>query len=237
VLALPSVACVLGAAEIGAVDGESDAGESESSEGDALDDGESTDAEDALDDSTGDPDDRGRDGGSVSQLHSAIVDCDVDGGYEVDVVRAPWTAERLWVAGVYQTRDDHSYGYHPVGDGTVLWGIPGDNVLVLSSYEPTRWIVELVEGGALSRILVFGYHGQLVDAPSSVPVEVYAYEDGTGEVACGYWLSPGFVSGSDCDADELVALAEAWTDRRLTGFDGCYDARQLRYLEGPIPVP
>jgi hypothetical protein len=43
--------------------------------------------------------------------NSVITDCDVEAGYEVSSWRATSVgATKLWVGGVYQTRDDHSGG-------------------------------------------------------------------------------------------------------------------------------
>src|SRR5262245_22549369 len=47
-------------------------------------------------------------------------------------------AAEVHVVGVYETRSDHSFGDHPVGEGSVTIERPGTHVLVLSAYEPTK---------------------------------------------------------------------------------------------------
>ena len=164
----------------------------------------------------------------------AVVDCDTPAGYEVSSTRTGAEGTpRLWVGGVYQTRDDHSGGYHPVGDGHVQWDIAGDNVLVLSSYEPTDWVVELGPGASLSKVIVVGYHAQTIQAPAGVETEALSYETGGG-YACGYSL-PG--NGGGCEGEELVAFAEAHTGLTLAAFDGCYDATQFHYAADCSDVP
>ncbi len=156
-----------------------------------------------------------------------IVDCDTPSGYAVSSWRNAEDQESaLWVMGVYQTRSDHSGNNHPMGAGSVSWSRPGDNVLVLSAYEPTTWDVEIAEGGELTSIIAIGYHAQIVNAPEGVEVEVYSYDTGSCNVECGYSLPGG---GGGCEGEDLVGLAEALSGRSLTGFDGCYDATTFSY--------
>jgi len=156
-----------------------------------------------------------------------ITDCDLPSGYDVDSWRAiSEGATRLWVGGVYQTRSDHSGGYHPTGEGTVTWSTPGSNVLVLSSYEPTHWTIDVLPGGQLDRIVTLGYHVQTVDAPPGVLVETYDYESGDCLYECGFAL-PG--DGGGCEGEDLVAAAQHVTGLDLYAFDGCYDATTFVY--------
>jgi hypothetical protein len=113
-----------------------------------------------------------------------------------------------------------------VGEGFVSWSMPGSNVLVVSSYEPTHWTLELAPGGELERIVAIGYHVQTVDAPEGVIVETYALEAGDCLWSCGYSL-PG--QGGGCEGVELVAAAEHVTGLDLYAFDGCYDATTFTY--------
>ncbi len=158
---------------------------------------------------------------------NVITDCDVGGGYGVSSWRASEPQEaQLWVSGVYQTRSDHSFNNHPMGDGAVSWSRPGDNVLVLGAYEPTTWDVEVVEGGELYKVIAIGYHTQIVNAPDGVEVLTFSHADGDCYFECGYAL-PG--EGGGCEGEDLVGLAEHLTGRTLTGFDGCYDATNFAY--------
>lgn len=151
----------------------------------------------------------------------AIQDCDYGGGYSNNVVRNGLVdGPQLWIAGVYQTHSDHSMGHHPSGEGFVSFGLPGDNVLVLSSYEPVHWTVDLAEGGELGKIVVNGYYLQTVDAPVGIPVEIFGYESEAPPYHFGYELP---------EDQAFVNWAQGQTGRDMTGFDGCYDATTFVY--------
>jgi hypothetical protein len=159
--------------------------------------------------------------------NGVIVDCSVDQGYSVSSWRAAAPGEeQLWVAGVYETRGDHGFDYHPMGAGTVTWSQPGDNVLVLGAYEPTTWTVTVEAGASLSRIIAIGYHEQIVDAPEGVEIEVHTIDGGMCEFACGYAL-PG--DGGGCDGEVLIGVAEHLSGRTMTAFDGCYQATEFAF--------
>lgn len=160
--------------------------------------------------------------GIEGSVPAAIVDCGSGGGgYEANLVRNGLVdGPQLWVAGVYETHGNHSAGNHPPGEAFVTFGLPGDNVLVLSSYEPVDWTVDLAEGGQLSRVIVNGYHEQTVNAPSGVPVEVF------GLVAQAPPYHFGWVLPED---QEYVDWAQSHTGRNMNGFDGCYQATTFVY--------
>lgn len=75
----------------------------------------------------------------------------------------------------------------------MTWSTPGSNVLVLSSYEPTHWTIDVLPGGQLDRIVTLGYHVQTVDAPPGVLVETYDYESGRSRPGRRY---PSYASTS-----------------------------------------
>ncbi len=159
-------------------------------------------------------------------IPGAVLDCDFPSGYEVTAVRTGEEGPpRLWITGVYQTHGDHSFGKHPAGEGHVQFDLAGDNVLVVSSYEPAEWTIELGPDAQLSRVIAIGYHEQTVVAPEGVIVETFSHDSGD-EPKCGYSLL-GY--GGGCEGEDLVAWAEAHTGLTMTGFDGCYDASQFRY--------
>lgn len=159
---------------------------------------------------------------------AVITDCDVEAGYEVSSWRAvDPSSPRLWVGGVYETRDDHDLDHHPRGSGTVTWAIPGDNVLVLGAYEPVDWTITVGPGGALTRVIATGYYVPTVTAPEGVAVEIHAHEAGTSW-ACGHALPGG---GGGCEGEEIVAFAMQATDLPLHAFDGCYHASAFEYLQ------
>lgn len=155
---------------------------------------------------------------------SAIQDCAYGG--------STWRAEQrgeptLYLAGLYETRSDHAYGYHPEGEARVEISLPGSNVLALSAYEPTHWIVDVAPGAALEKVVAIGYHAQRVTAPPGVTVEVHDHESMNSPLAaCGHSLP---YDDGGCDTDELIANVEEITGLPLAGFDGCYRATRLVY--------
>ncbi len=138
----------------------------------------------------------------------------------------PVEDERLWIAGIYQSRSDHSGNYHPQGSVDVDWSLAGSNTLVLSSYEPTEWTVSLTGDGALDRVILTGYHAQAINAPEGVDVEVHTYEQGGTFMACGFSV-PG--DGGGCEGVELVRFAQNRTGLPVSGFDGCYESTSFSF--------
>ena len=72
---------------------------------------------------------------------------------------APQSPE-IHVIGVYETRSDHSGGFHPVGFASVeVTGTASVPVsLVLSSYEPTVWELSGAGLSFVETVIVNGYH-------------------------------------------------------------------------------
>lgn len=119
------------------------------------------------------------------------------------------------VLGVYETRSDHSGGYHPTGEARVRIERPGKHVLVLSAYEPTDWKVTLAAGAKIEAVSLVGYHPQTVDL-SGVPV--------TQGQGCGYSYP---YNGQGCDTGALLATAKAHVGGAdITSFHGCYHASE-----------
>ena len=133
--------------------------------------------------------------------------------------------------GIYESRNDHAFGYHPVGNATIYVGDQdGKNtILVLSSYEPTIW--NLVGPGVddLTQVLLYGYHDQDVtgEADSTV-VKEYTYE-GTNNYQGQTYRYPG--DGRVVGHLEFMGLT-------VSSFAGSYRATQftISALE-PNPVP
>jgi hypothetical protein len=132
-------------------------------------------------------------------------------------------ADEVQVIGVYETRSDHSYKYHPVGNARVRLDRPGRQTLVLSSYEPTDWTVEVGAGVDLAAVYATGYQAQRVKLPagSSAKVVTTSYETGQDEdyVACGVQL-PSDRRG--CPTEQLLQWAADKAGRRVTSFRSCY---------------
>ncbi|MEM6994937.1 MAG: hypothetical protein AAF721_30775 [Myxococcota bacterium] len=192
-----------------------------SDDGESGDDGTLPSSWDPPPDCTGDAED-GR-----HCLPAAVTDCATEVGYVVSSWRDPVPeVERLWVAGVYETRPDAGVGDGPSGEATVRWALDGPNVLVVSAYEPTHWTVALSGAGELTRIIATGVYRQSVDAPPGVAVEIHSAEAGTADFACGYAV-PG--EGGGCEGEALAAFAQRAAGRSISGFDGCYSASDFYF--------
>ena len=128
-------------------------------------------------------------------------------------------AAEVHVIGVYETRDDHDFNAHPIGDGHLRIERAGHHRLVLSAYEPTRWHLDLAPGAIVDAVHLVGYHAQTL-AQSGIPITYDTYEQG-GESACGYsWP----YDGEGCDTNQLLSLARARAGSDITTFNGCYHA-------------
>ncbi|MCU0681786.1 MAG: hypothetical protein MUF34_05940 [Polyangiaceae bacterium] len=161
------------------------------------------------------------DGGGVT-----INDCAYgDAAY---VAPKPSGGVDLVVLGVYETRSDHSGGYHPTGAGSVRDHRATPHVLVLSSYEPTHWTIETDEASGLFEVILNGYHEQTVSVSDRVKV---TNQSGVENYlsACGIgWPN----DDGGCDTPALVSGAEALTGLTLSSFNGCYRATSFEVRDG-----
>ena len=131
-------------------------------------------------------------------------------------------ATALHIVSVYETRSDHSFGYHPTGSAFVDFALPGANVLVLSSYEPTHWTISMARGASLEKIITIGYHQQtvtLLGSSTNVPVQPSKSRE------CGYSLP---YRGGGCDTNILISAIQEETGLPLASFDGCYRATRFK---------
>lgn len=173
---------------------------------------------------------------------STTSSCNSDGGgYQLEEwsVKAPPSGDcpgdpsgaEVQVVGVYETRSDHGGGSHPVGVGRVKVERPGDQILVVSSYEPTEWQIEVAPGVNLVAVYAAGYHRQSVKLPegSNAKVKAVSAEAGETSVACGYRL-PSEPRG--CQTEQLLQWAEDETGIAPTSFRGCYRATRWTIGKG-----
>lgn len=147
------------------------------------------------------------------------------------------TSPELLIIGVYETRSDHSFGYHPQGAANVNILNQGSSplTLVLSSYEPTLWNLNIETGVNINEIILNGYHDQDVTGASGITITERSYY-GTGSYfsSCAYaWPS----STGGCDTQGLVSGVEAYTGLTLTSFAGTYQATDFTITTSPVPVP
>lgn len=165
-----------------------------------------------------------------------INDPATSSGYSVSSYNNPSpTIPQLLVIGVYETRSDHSYNYHPQGTASVNILNQGTAplTLVLSSYEPTLWNLNVAAGVSINEVILNGYHSQQVSGASGITV---TDRSGLGNYfsACAYaWPS----STGGCDTPGLISGVEAYTGLTLTAFSGTYRATDFTVTTSPVPVP
>lgn len=166
----------------------------------------------------------------------SINDPATSSGYSVSNYSNPSpTLPELLVIGVYETRSDHSFNYHPQGAATVNIVNQGTAplILVLSSYEPTLWNLNIAPGVTINEVILNGYYSQQVTGVSGVTV---TDRSGVGNYfsACAYaWPS----STGGCNTPGLISGVEAYTGLTLTAFSGVYRATDFTVTTSPVPLP
>jgi hypothetical protein len=120
-------------------------------------------------------------------------------------------AEELHVIGVYQATGNAI----TVDVGRA--GVP--LTLVLSSYEPVAFTLNLAPGVLLEHVILNGYEPHTVQGQGAAMVT-----DLSGQfnylAACGYFWP---MNDGGCDTPGLVMGAEQLTGLQLTSFAGCYE--------------
>jgi len=142
------------------------------------------------------------------------------------------------IIGVYETRSDHSAGNHPQGTANVHVRYNDARpmiplVLLLSSYEPTRWILDRQPEANISTIILNGVHPQEVVNNGGVPV---VNKSGAGNyiAACAYaWPS----SSGGCDTPGLVDGVQDLVGTPISSFAGVYRATDFTVTGVPVPEP
>jgi hypothetical protein len=92
---------------------------------------------------------------------------------------------------------------------------PGDNKLVLNSYEPVHWIVETSAGAEVSEIVLTGYNDHIVSGSGAAGATVSE----------AYWAACAYEWPSDtggCDTPGLVAASETHFGLTMQSFRACY---------------
>lgn len=96
-------------------------------------------------------------------------------------------------------------------------------VLVLSSNESVRWEIKAVDGAKLKRVIVGGYHPQLV-VGTAVPVQMYVYDD-PRNVDRFYFYA---YQRDKENFPKLVDCVRDLTELDITSFQGARSARELK---------
>lgn len=172
---------------------------------------------------------------SVSAAQASSVTINDPYGTVSSYVNPVPTSPALIILSVYETRSDHSFGYHPQGTANVHVVNQGTAslTLVLSSYEPTLWNLNVDAGVNLSKIILNGYSAQSISGASGISV---VNKSGVGNYfsACAYkW--PSDTGG--CNTPGLVSGAQNFTGLTLTSFTAVYRATDFTVTTSAVPVP
>jgi hypothetical protein len=137
----------------------------------------------------------------------------------------------LYMIGVYETRSDHSGGYHPTGTANVEIGdqFGKDTILVLSSYESTKWNITGLGIDDITSVILYGYHDQSIfGLLASTLVTEYSYDDGQNYQGMTYEFA----------GDGQVVNHLAAQDLVVSSFAGSYRATSFRIAElSSVSVP
>lgn len=168
---------------------------------------------------------------NANQSVVTINDPAISSGYQAsNYASTASTSPETHIIGVYETRSDSSFGYHPAGTAYVhVTGSASVPVnLVLSSYEPTHWILDGAGLSFVQSVLVNSYYASTASGIDSSRVlnqnlGAYAYA----------W--PSASGGSNTPA--LVAAVERRYGSPISTFSGVYRATDFSVALAPVPEP
>ncbi|RYY82613.1 MAG: PEP-CTERM sorting domain-containing protein [Chitinophagaceae bacterium] len=153
-----------------------------------------------------------------------INDPAISEGYYPSYYTNPTTASSTThIIAVYETRSDHSGMNHPVGTAHVHIGdgISSSFNLVLSSYEPTQWIIDGEGASYVRSVLISSYSGSSVSGIDPVKVQET------------YMGSSPYVWAN---AASFASKVEALIGSPVSTFSGVYRATDFS-VSSPVPEP
>ena len=144
-------------------------------------------------------------------------------------------SSQLLIIGLYETRSDSSFNYHPQGVANVNINYGGNKpiTLVVSSYEPKLWNFNVENNVNVSQIILNGYYGQ---ESAGIDGSLIDNRSGTGNylAACGYSLP---YNGGGCDTNYFIDQVENYTGLSLNAFAGAYRATDITITTSTVPIP
>ena len=155
---------------------------------------------------------------SGAPVASAQGDYRSPGIYQVgsDDIIVEEIALEAHIIGIYESRSDHSGGYHPTGTtDIVIESTSTPFILVLSSYEPTQWNLS-GQVDAITEVIITGYHAQIVTGVDPQRIDLHTYYD-TGD-----YLFGEFRYRFDSSADAYLAEVEAYAGVPVASAQGDY---------------
>jgi len=130
----------------------------------------------------------------------------------------------IHIFGVYETRNDHGFDYHPQGTADVAIERQGKPlVLVLSAYEPTKWRLHIDVGVIIEKIILNGYHKQELENADDIVIIDRSGEGNYISSCARKWPS----STGGCDTPRLISGVEALIGTKISSFSGCYRATKF----------
>lgn len=167
---------------------------------------------------------------------TVTVDTIEPGGYTASYYNNPAsTSPEVHVIGVYEAYTSDSPRNDALGTATVnvdgASGVPID--LVLSSYEPTQWVLQGSGVQNIHSVLVNGFFASTV---SGIDLSKVIDKSGPGQSlgAFGY-VWPSSSGGSDTQA--LVSAVEAIYNAPISTFTGAYGATAFTVALSAVPEP
>ncbi|MFP6895703.1 MAG: hypothetical protein VCA38_03815 [Roseibacillus sp.] len=143
----------------------------------------------------------------------------------------------ICIIGVYETQ-----GIHPQGTANVHVRYDDSRpmiplTLVLSSYEPTLWILDLAPGAVVAQIILNGLHPHEVANAGSIPVMNFSGPGSNGPrylSACAYrWPS----DNQGCNTPALVSGVQSLLGHPISAFSGVYRATDFTVVGSPVTKP
>ena len=117
----------------------------------------------------------------------------------------------LHVFAIYNSIDD-PWGTHPTGDVDIYIGcVVSPVILVLVSYEPSVWTIEVSEDAMVHAVYVFGFFEQVIEGLVGIPV-FYDYDLYDSIHHPSAWWDGG---------DELTAMVEVISGIEHASYHGC----------------
>lgn len=173
--------------------------------------------------------------GAATAVHAnssvvTINDPYTSAGYQPSYyVNSDITSPEIHIIGIYEA-NSHLSGYHPTGTAYVhVNGSTETPVnLVLSSYEPTEWILDGTGLSFIQSVSINSYHASTVVGVDSSKVQI-ANLGGYGYA----WLSS--TSGSNTPA--MVHAVESLYGAPIATFSGVYSANDFSIVLSPVPEP
>lgn len=167
---------------------------------------------------------------------STVTINDLSSGYQPSYfVGAVSSGPQTHVIGVYETRSDHNYYYSP--EGTAYVHVSGFSSvpihLVLSSYEPTNWVLDGTGLSFIDSIIINGYNKGRV---TGFDLEKVIDKTGSGNYisSCAYeW--PNSTGG--CNTPGLISGVEKHVGAPISSFSGDYRATDFSIVLTPVPEP